>query len=72
MMFNYSDAEYNWDTFVKDRDYMFNSAYIPCKKIKENVIYFPANLPSDQPIIAPCGPPIIPESKMSVIMNSIE
>tara|TARA_A200000113_G_scaffold224771_1_gene243534 strand:+ start:1183 stop:1335 length:153 start_codon:yes stop_codon:yes gene_type:complete len=24
MMFNYSDAEYNWDTFVKDRDYMFN------------------------------------------------
>ena len=39
---------------------------------KKRIIYLPANLPSDQPIIAPWGPPLIPESKISVIMNSID
>ena len=41
-------------------------------KNKERSVYLPPNLPSDQPITAPWGPPIIPESKISVIMKSIE
>ena len=49
--------------------------FIMCKfrtKNKEKSVYLPPNLPSDQPITAPWGPPIIPESKISVIMKSIE
>jgi len=35
MMFNFADRDYNWETFEKDRNYMFNKAIENAKKRNE-------------------------------------
>ena len=35
MMFNFADRDYNWETFEKDRNYMFKKAI---EKEKKNLL----------------------------------